>query len=218
MANALYALGINGYLGGARDWLTDSNQIAFVTSSYSPNTGPTGDQFLGVAVPGGNIVAQSGNLGSPSIAGGVANAANETVSAVTGSTFVYVLGYAFITNNASSPLIFKIDTVTSGLPCTPNGGNIVMQWDTGSNKIFALKKAMDFSEWSGVRMIAKLFVRRFGIDVISETADAFHMGVPCLQQYFPTDEQATKHALWLESQAKAREIAAKFGGRIPVLA
>lgn len=215
MANALYALGINGYLGGARDWLTDSNQIAFVTSSYSPNTGPTGDQFLGVAVSGGNIVAQSGNLGSPSIAGGVANAANETVSAVTGSTFVYVLGYAFITNNASSPLIFKIDTVTSGLPCTPNGGNIVMQWDTGSNKIFALNQEADWVDkgaWATIRdMVHGTFDR-------THTGKIWSVGIPTLIQMAPTNEQAAAQAAFVERQAKAREIAAKFGGRIPVLA
>lgn len=216
MANALYQLGIQRYLTGAGDWLTDSNQIAFVTSSYSPNTAT--NQFLGVDVSSGFIVQQSGNLGSAAAVAGVANAANETVSAVTGSTFVYVLGYAFITNNNSSPLIFKIDTVTSGLPCTPNGGNIVMQWDTGTNKIFALKKAMDFTEWAGVRTIAKALIRRFGYPILDETADAFHMGVPEIVQHAPTDWQAANQAMWLENQAKAREISARFGGRIPVLA
>jgi hypothetical protein len=212
MANALYQLGIQRYLTGGGDWLTDSNQIAFVTSSYSPNT--ASDQYLGVAVSSGYIVAQSGNLGSAAASAGVANAANETVSSVSGSTFAYVLGYAFITSNALSPLLFKIDTVTSGLPCTPNGGNIVMQWDTGTNKIFALNREVDYigrGAWAtirdGLRMIAdRTYTGRLWV------------GTPALVQLTPTDEQATAHACWLERQAKAREIESKFGDRIPRIA
>jgi hypothetical protein len=38
---------------------------------------------------------------------------------------------------ATSPLIAYIDTAT-GLPVTPNGGDITVTWDNGSNKIFKL--------------------------------------------------------------------------------
>ena len=36
---------------------------------------------------------------------------------------------------ATSPLIAMIDTAT-GLPITPNGGDIIVTWDNGVNKIF----------------------------------------------------------------------------------
>ena len=36
---------------------------------------------------------------------------------------------------ATSPLIAYIDTAT-GLPITPNGGDIIVTWDNGVNKIF----------------------------------------------------------------------------------
>ena len=36
---------------------------------------------------------------------------------------------------ATSPLIAYIDTAT-GLPITPNGGDIIVTWDNGTNKIF----------------------------------------------------------------------------------
>ena len=38
---------------------------------------------------------------------------------------------------ATSPLIAYIDTAT-GLPITPNGGDIIVVWDDGANKIFRL--------------------------------------------------------------------------------
>ena len=36
---------------------------------------------------------------------------------------------------STSPLIMYIDTAT-GLPVTPNGGDITVTWDNGTNKIF----------------------------------------------------------------------------------
>ena len=40
-------------------------------------------------------------------------------------------------DNATSPLIALIDSAT-GLPITPNGGDIIVVWDNGANKIFKL--------------------------------------------------------------------------------
>ena len=39
--------------------------------------------------------------------------------------------------SATSRLIAYIDTAT-GLPVTPNGGNITVTWDNGANRIFKL--------------------------------------------------------------------------------
>jgi hypothetical protein len=38
---------------------------------------------------------------------------------------------------ATKNLIAFIDTAT-GLPLTPNGGNVTVQWDAGANRIFKL--------------------------------------------------------------------------------
>jgi hypothetical protein len=209
MATTMYGLGRAGFLTGASgfDWLTGAIQLALVTSSYSPNY--TTDQYLGVAVSSGYIVAQSSTFSSLSQSLGTADAANVTVSSVTGAQFAYVIIYSFITSNNLSPLIMNIDTAT-GLPCTPNGGNIVVQWDTGTNKIFTLCDAIPQDAWNtikdGVRM---LFDRTY-------TGRVWY-GVPTLVQMEPTYEQACAQAAWEERQSKAREIQAKFGGRIPVL-
>ena len=39
--------------------------------------------------------------------------------------------------DSTSPLIAFIDTAT-GLPITPNGGDIIVTWDNGPNKLFKL--------------------------------------------------------------------------------
>ena len=211
MATTMYGLGRQGFLVGASgfDWNTAAIQLAFVTSSYSPNY--TTDQYLGVAVSSGYIIAQSGTFSSLSSSLGTANAANETVSSVTGAQFAYVTLYSFISNNNSSPLIMTIDTAV-GLPCTPNGGNIVTQWDTGPNKVFTLCHEADWvnrGAWAAIRGAwGHIFDRSY--------SGKLWAGVPTLRQMEPTYEQACAQAAWEEKQAKAREIEKKFGGRIPV--
>lgn len=207
----MYGLAREGFLTSVSgfDWTSSAMQLAFVTSSYTPNY--TTDQYLSV-ISGGYIIAQSGSFSSQSSALGTANAANETVSSVSGAQFAYVTLYSFITNAAASPLVMNIDTAT-GLPCTPNGGNIVVQWDTGTNKIFTLCHEVDYiskGAWATIREgVHMLFDRTY-------TGKVWY-GVPTLQQLAPTDEQAAKQAAWEERQIKAREIEKRFGGRIPVL-
>lgn len=212
MATTMYGLARNGFLnaGTGLAWTSSAIQLAFVTSSYTPNY--TTDQYLGIAVSSGYIIAYSGTFSSLSSSLGTANAANETVSSVTGAQFAYVTLYSFVTNYAGSPLIMNIDTAT-GLPCTPNGGNIVVQWDTGTNKIFTLCHEADWinrGAWATIRDgVHQLFDRTY--------TGKLWAGVPTLQQMKPTYEQACAQAAWEERQAKAKEIEAKFGGRIPVL-
>jgi hypothetical protein len=82
-------------------------------------------------------VATSGNLASKSTTGGVFDAADVTITTVSGDQFEYIIIYKDTGTASTSNLIACIDTAT-GLPCTPNGGDITITWDNGANKIFAL--------------------------------------------------------------------------------
>lgn len=211
MATTIYGLGRDGFLNSVSgfDWTSAAIRLAFVTSSYTPNY--TTDQYLS-AISGGYIVAQSGTFSSLSSSLGTANAANETVSSVTGAQFGYVTIYSFITNAAASPLIMNIDAAT-GLPCTPNGGNIVVQWDSGTNKIFTLCHEVDYisrGAWATIRDGVRMLFDR-------THSGRLWAGVPSLLKMDPTPEQAAAQAAWEERQAKAKEIEKRFGGRIPVL-
>lgn len=135
MANALYDLAREAFLGGDIAFDTDNIKAALLDlTDYTPNL--TTNQFLS-DVPAGAIVATSGNLAAKTITLGVADAADVTFTAVTGDESEYILLYQDTGVDATSRLIALIDTAT-GLPVTPNGGDITVQWDSGANKIFKL--------------------------------------------------------------------------------
>jgi hypothetical protein len=136
MANALYDTGRNAFLTGAINWTSDTIAAVLVktTSGYTVNLST--DQFLSTIVSGNRVATFSG-LGTKTAVAGVADAADVTFSAVTGSAAGAVVIYKSTGTDTTSQLIAYIDTAT-GLPVTPNGGDITVSWDNGSNKIFKL--------------------------------------------------------------------------------
>lgn len=80
----------------------------------------------------------SGVIGTPQTIGtktvgtlgvGIFDGTDVTFTAVTGASVESILLYKDTGSAATSPLIAIIDQVTSGLPVTPNGGDITIQWD-----------------------------------------------------------------------------------------
>jgi hypothetical protein len=134
MANALYDGGREGILDDSIAMASASVKALLATSGYAPNVA-THRNVSDVA--SGNIVARSGAFASKTFTGGVFNATNVTFAAVTGSAVSYIVIYADTGTDSTSRLIALIDTAT-GLPVTPNGGDITITWDTGTNKIFKL--------------------------------------------------------------------------------
>jgi hypothetical protein len=134
MANSLYDKGRQKFLEGSIAYLSDTIKLLLATSSYTRNL--TTDEFV-TDVPGGDIVVRSGAFASKTSTAGVADAADVTMTAVTGSAASQIVLYKDTGSDATSPLIANIDTATN-LPVTPNGGDITVQWDNGSNKIFKL--------------------------------------------------------------------------------
>lgn len=135
MANALFAKGREGFLGGDIDW--DANNIKLVFVDHADDTPvPATDDFLDdITAPA--RVATSGNFATKTKTDGVADADDVTVTAVTGDQFESIVIYKDSGSDATSNLIAFIDTAT-GLPATPGGGDIVVRWDSGANKIFKL--------------------------------------------------------------------------------
>lgn len=134
MASYLYGLGREAFLDGGISWSSANIKCVLATTGYTPvqNT----DQYHS-SIGGGNIVATSSNLASKTISLGVADAADVTFSSVSGSACAYIIIYKDTGTSGTSPLIAKIDDYT-GLPVTPNGGNITVSWPNDSNKIFKL--------------------------------------------------------------------------------
>ena len=136
MANALYDKGREGFLDGSIDWDTDNIKVVLVdTADYTVNLAT--DEDLADVTAGGRV-ATSGNLASKTVTAGVADAADITFSSVTGDQCEALVIYQDSGVESTSRLLAYIDTAASGLPVTPNGGDIEVQWDSGANKIFKL--------------------------------------------------------------------------------
>ncbi len=80
-------------------------------------------------------------LASKTVTDGVFNAANAVFTSVPASaaTIEAIVIWMDTTTQGTSPLLAYITAPdATGLPVTPNDGNITIAWDTGANKIFAL--------------------------------------------------------------------------------
>lgn len=128
-----YAKARETALGAGLNLTTATVKASLVSSSYTPNL--TTDQFYS-SVSG--VIATSSALTTKTVTGGVFNADAVTYSSVTsGSTGVAVVVWIDTGTSSTSPLLSYSDVYT-GLPVITNGGNIVITWDSGSNKIFAI--------------------------------------------------------------------------------
>ena len=135
MANALYDLGRKAFMDGGIAYLTDNIKLVLVdTDDYTLVIAT--DEFLD-DIPSAARVATSANFGTKDSTAGVADAADVTLSTVTGDQSEALVIYRDSGAPGTSELLAYIDTAT-GLPVTPSGGDITIQWDSGANKIFKL--------------------------------------------------------------------------------
>lgn len=133
MANTLFDKARQRFLEAQIDWMNDTIKCILVdTGAYTPQTAV--HEYL-------SDISQSARIAGPvtltskSTTGGAANAADVTFTSVTGPSIEAIVIYSDTGTEATSPLIAWIDTAT-GLPITPNGGDIIVTWDRGTNKIF----------------------------------------------------------------------------------
>jgi len=137
MANALYDSARGAFLRGEINWLVDSFSAVLIdTSIYNVNlaTDATLDSIAPTAI---NATGAQPLLTKVVTTVGAADAANVTFTAVSGSQIQAIVIYKDTGASNTSQLVAYIDTAT-GLPITPNTGDIIVTWDDGTNKIFRL--------------------------------------------------------------------------------
>ncbi len=135
MANTLYDGARERFLTGQINWSGDNIKAVLVDlGNYSPNFAT--DVYLS-SIPVIARIATSGNLAGKTVTGGIADANDVTFTSVTGASCEALVLYMDSGSAATSPLLVYIDTAT-GLPITPNGGNIIVQWSNAAGKIFKL--------------------------------------------------------------------------------
>lgn len=134
--SALYDLARQSFLSQSPsiDWDTDNIKCSLVrASAYTPDLAT--DQFLSSVA---TRVADSGNLSGKTVLAGVADADDVVFAAVAaGAAIDYIVIWKDTGVAGTSPLIALINTGT-GLPITPTGADITVQWSAGANKIFKL--------------------------------------------------------------------------------
>lgn len=134
MANAIYPKYKETILGAATNTnlLTGTVKVALIdTGTYTYNAA---HQFYS-SVTG--VVGTPQTIGATkTVTNGVFDGADVTFTAVTGNSVEALIIYVDTGSAATSPLVAFIDTSVTGLPVTPNGGDIAITWNASG--IFAL--------------------------------------------------------------------------------
>lgn len=128
----LYPLAKEAFLSGDIDLLNDDIRVVLVdTADY---TYSAAHQYLSSILAGARV-ATSGALGTKSVTVGVFDAADVVLSGVTGDQAEALVVYQHTGTEGTSRLIAYIDA-GSGLPFTPNGGDLTVSWNASG--IFAI--------------------------------------------------------------------------------
>jgi len=132
MASAIYPIAKKAFLDGDIDLLAaDIRAVLIDTGTYTYNTAH--DFYADLT---GVVGTESGLFASKTTTGGVFDAADITFTAVTGATAEAIVIFVDTGNPATDRLVAYIDSASSGLPVTPNGGDINVVWNASG--IFAL--------------------------------------------------------------------------------
>ncbi len=136
MANAIYpkykegvlqsTSGTNMSSGTVKAALVDTNDYTYSTAH---------DFFDDVSSA---VVGTPVEITSKTFTDGVFDGADVTLTSVSGDQSEGLVIYIDTGTPSTSRLIAYLDTSITGLPVTPNGGDITITWDNGSNKIFRL--------------------------------------------------------------------------------
>lgn len=135
MAGALFYKSKEKLLSGSIHMLTDTIKLVLVDhTDHDPDV--TTDEYLS-AIDAAGRVATSGQLQNPTVTNGVFDADDIVISSVSGHAFDSIVVFKDTGDAATSPLIAKI-TDGSGLPGTPDGGNVTITFSSAASKIFAI--------------------------------------------------------------------------------
>lgn len=139
MADAFYQVFRNAILGQVVHSLPDLNtdDVRIVLYDEGTDALNLADEDLADITAGARI-AVSAAVGSPTVgtvAVGTFDHANVTFTAVSGASVESLTYYKHTGTDSTSPLICNIDSAT-GLPVTPNGGDIT--WAPHANGVFQI--------------------------------------------------------------------------------
>lgn len=145
--NQLFPNGRNYFLDGTLDWDTDTWYV-FLANHGEDQPDDTDNDAADITARYNSATEASNQIGSPvaTDGDGIADGNDVTMTSVAaaggdGSCESIVIAREVgvdQTSPADDELLYFADTATSGLPVTPNGGDISITWAATTNKIFKL--------------------------------------------------------------------------------
>lgn len=124
MASVIYPKAKEQLWQGGIDLATDTIRAVLIdTGTYTYNAAHNAyDDLSGV------VGTESDAIGTKTFTDGVFDGANITFTAVTGATVEAIVVFVDSGTPSTDLLICYIDSASSGLPATPNGGDITVTW------------------------------------------------------------------------------------------
>lgn len=127
MANAIYPKYKETILGAATNTNLLSGTVKVALVDTGVYTYSAAHQFVSSL---SGVVGTAGTIGATkSVTNGLFDGADVTFTAVTGNTAEALVIYVDTGVAGTSPLVAYIDTSVTGLPVTPNGGDITITWN-----------------------------------------------------------------------------------------
>jgi hypothetical protein len=128
MANAIYPKFKQALLDSSTNADLNDNTVKVALIDTADEAYNAADEFLS-DVTGAGIVGTAQTIGTTTVTTGLFDGDNVTFSAVTGDPCEALIIYIDTGVAATSRLVAFIDTGVTGLPVTPNGGDITITWN-----------------------------------------------------------------------------------------
>ncbi len=126
MANAIYPIYKAALLAGLSNIDLDTGTVKAALIDTGTYTYSTAHDFYNDL---SGVVGTPGAIANTTVTGGLFDGDNVTYTAVSGATVEAIVIYIDTGNTATSRLVAYIDTGVTGLPVTPNGGDISISWN-----------------------------------------------------------------------------------------
>jgi hypothetical protein len=126
MANAIYPLYKQALLDGSANVDINDLTVKVALVDTGVYTYSAAHEFL-TSLTG--VVGTAQTIAATTVANGLFDGDNVTYSGVTGNSVEALVIYIDTTVAATSRLVAYIDSGVTGLPVTPNGGDITVTWN-----------------------------------------------------------------------------------------
>ena len=126
MANAIYPIYKQALLDGLSDIDINDGTVKVALVDTGTYTYSAAHDFLNDL---SGVVGTAQTIANTTVANGLFDGDNVTYTAVVGATVEALVIYIDTGNPATSRLVAYIDTSVTGLPVTPNGGDITVTWN-----------------------------------------------------------------------------------------